>query len=286
MHFSIRIHFGGELRDTGNRDYVGGSVDIVDGCNPEKWSLCKLDEVANKLGFEPYTVGYYYLIPGRNMADGLVYMLQEDDAAELAKLGSMYGLVDVFFIHRRTYNLPHFAVDEEGRRHDSNRNNEESVRVATPENVQEESVHVATPTPATDGGFQDSNMDGGTPSRTGKRMKQIAKKRTSPAKRLKMQQRRKDVGHQDVTAQSGVSGRSGSYQSASHAAEHESGGTTKSHAVDDKTPDAAEYETAEAVETDVGEHATDGATEIDGNENARHGRSRQGRRAPTKSRKT
>ena len=101
-----------------------------------------------------------------------------------------------------------------------------------------------------------------------------------------MQQRRKDVGHQDVAAQSSVSGRSGSYQSASHAAEHESGGTTESHPADHETPDAAEYETAEAVETDVGEHATDGATEIDGNENARHGRSRQGRRAPTKSRKT
>ena len=73
MRFSICIHFEGEFRDTQNRDYTGGLVDIVDSCDSKRWSLCKLDEIANKLEYEHYTVGYYYFIPGRNMADGKLF---------------------------------------------------------------------------------------------------------------------------------------------------------------------------------------------------------------------
>ena len=39
------------------------------------------------------------------MEDGLVYVLCEDVAQDLARDGVKYGLVDVYFVHLKTYSI-------------------------------------------------------------------------------------------------------------------------------------------------------------------------------------
>ncbi|KAL3509628.1 hypothetical protein ACH5RR_029029 [Cinchona calisaya] len=76
---------------------------MVEFSDTEILSLCSLDKIAKKVGFHELSVGYYYMVPGKEMEDGLVYMLSENDVNELAKHGQATRLVDIFFMYKKTY---------------------------------------------------------------------------------------------------------------------------------------------------------------------------------------
>ncbi|KAL3525266.1 hypothetical protein ACH5RR_013638 [Cinchona calisaya] len=102
---SLRIHYGGEFKGSLLNEYSGANVVMVKFSDTEKLALCSLDKIAKKIGLDELFVGYYYLIPGKKMKDGLVYMLSENDVDELAKHGRATRLVDVFFMYKKTYFL-------------------------------------------------------------------------------------------------------------------------------------------------------------------------------------
>ncbi|KAL3497643.1 hypothetical protein ACH5RR_040375 [Cinchona calisaya] len=67
----------------------GENEAMVDFCNPERWSLYTLDEIADRLEFHELCVCYYCIVLGKNIENGLVYMLCKDDATDLVNYGEL-----------------------------------------------------------------------------------------------------------------------------------------------------------------------------------------------------
>ena len=42
--FSIFVHHGGHFTENG-RKYVGGAVDVVDNCDPDRWSKVEIESI-------------------------------------------------------------------------------------------------------------------------------------------------------------------------------------------------------------------------------------------------
>lgn len=98
--FSIRLHYGGDLKHYPKKEYLGGKVDMVDWCDPDKWSLCELDDLAASLGLDKYSMRYYYCIPDKTMADGLICMVNDHDALRAADLGAKFRLIDIYMVKK------------------------------------------------------------------------------------------------------------------------------------------------------------------------------------------
>ena len=48
--FSIFVHHGGHFTKNG-RKYVGGAVDVVDNCDPERWSQVEIESICRDFGY-------------------------------------------------------------------------------------------------------------------------------------------------------------------------------------------------------------------------------------------
>ena len=108
--FSIRVHYKGELTELPNKKYGGDRVKNYHYCNHDRWSICTLDRVAENLGYSKFSVIYHYLILGKNIEDWLVYVLYEDIAQDLIRYRMKCGLVDVYFVHLKTYSVSGYEV--------------------------------------------------------------------------------------------------------------------------------------------------------------------------------
>ena len=51
--FSLSVHHGGYFIDN-PRKYVGGKVDVVDNCDPDRWSKTEIEGICREFG---YTIG-------------------------------------------------------------------------------------------------------------------------------------------------------------------------------------------------------------------------------------
>ena len=48
--FSLSVHHGGYFIDN-PRKYVGGKVDVVDNCDPDRWSKTEIEGICREFGY-------------------------------------------------------------------------------------------------------------------------------------------------------------------------------------------------------------------------------------------
>ena len=48
--FSISVHHGGHFTENG-RKYVGGTVNVVDNCDPDRWSKVEIKSICRDFGY-------------------------------------------------------------------------------------------------------------------------------------------------------------------------------------------------------------------------------------------
>ena len=48
--FSISVHHGGHFTGNGQK-YVGGVVDVVDNCDPDRWSKVEIESICRNFGY-------------------------------------------------------------------------------------------------------------------------------------------------------------------------------------------------------------------------------------------
>ncbi|KAG8388268.1 hypothetical protein BUALT_Bualt02G0108000 [Buddleja alternifolia] len=74
-------------------------------------SLIELDKFAEKLGY--VSAAYYYLIPGRNVQSGLVFLLCDDDVLEMGSIGVQFGEVSVYIVEPSFMGLLEDVIDRD-----------------------------------------------------------------------------------------------------------------------------------------------------------------------------
>ena len=113
-YFTLRMHHDGEFRDNPHREYVGGRVDVFHHRHPDLMSLLELDEMARGLGYDEEILRYHYLIPGKNLDNGLILLYTDNQV--FTTFNSLYPntVADVYIEHRSLFDV----FDEEGVRND------------------------------------------------------------------------------------------------------------------------------------------------------------------------
>ena len=56
--FSISVHHGGHFTENG-RKYVGGAVDVVDNCDPDRWSKVEIESICRDFGYTSVSKLWY-----------------------------------------------------------------------------------------------------------------------------------------------------------------------------------------------------------------------------------
>ena len=93
--FSARLHYGGTLKYYPITEYVSGKTAMVDWCDPDKWSLCELDSISEALGIDKNSVRYYYVIPGKIVAEWVVCIVKNNDTLTAAAYVAQFGVIDI-----------------------------------------------------------------------------------------------------------------------------------------------------------------------------------------------
>ncbi|KAG8370535.1 hypothetical protein BUALT_Bualt14G0127100 [Buddleja alternifolia] len=95
----MKLHHGGKLVEHPLKMYiyVGGNIDFIDYPHFDTMSLVELDKLAEKLGYVG-GVGYIYLQPRTDFQTGLVFVLSDDNALDMAKIGAKFGEISLYMV--------------------------------------------------------------------------------------------------------------------------------------------------------------------------------------------
>lgn len=99
--FSVEIHHGGFFAGSGHlRSYVGGKVDYFDDLEADTWSLLWFDDFVEQLGYQKESnLRFYWLLPGKTLADGLRILLEDKDTNAMASVATKFRNFVLFFDH-------------------------------------------------------------------------------------------------------------------------------------------------------------------------------------------
>ncbi|KAK2982901.1 hypothetical protein RJ640_006315 [Escallonia rubra] len=75
--FTIELHHGGIVKQLPKYAYLGGFVDEVINCDPDRMSMWELDKLVMQLGYDG-PCGYYFRQPQEPLETGLVYIASDD----------------------------------------------------------------------------------------------------------------------------------------------------------------------------------------------------------------
>ena len=75
--FSLSVHHGGYFTDN-PRKYVGGKVDIVDNCDPDRWSKTEIKGIWRKFGYTSVS-RIWYKMPGNDLERANFHLIVDDD---------------------------------------------------------------------------------------------------------------------------------------------------------------------------------------------------------------
>jgi hypothetical protein len=99
--FSVNIEHNGffcGLRD--NLDYVSGTIDHYDNCNVDTWSLLWIHEFLTELGHKlTERLHIYWLLPGKDLTDGLVCIEKDEDIVEMIKATTHHKVLCLMIDH-------------------------------------------------------------------------------------------------------------------------------------------------------------------------------------------
>ena len=77
--FSLSVHHGGYFTDN-PRKYVGGEVDVVDNCDPDRWSKTEIEGICREFGYTSVS-RIWYKMPGGDLERANFYLIVDDDDA-------------------------------------------------------------------------------------------------------------------------------------------------------------------------------------------------------------
>ena len=96
--FSIFVHHGGHFTKNG-RKYVGGAVDVVDNCDPERWSQVEIESICRDFGYT-FVSRLWYKMPGVDQELADFHLIVDDsDAMYSTKLVRDHKDIHVYVKH-------------------------------------------------------------------------------------------------------------------------------------------------------------------------------------------
>ena len=75
--FSLSVHHGGYFTDN-PRKYVGGEVDVVDNCDPNRWSKTEIEGICWEFGYTSVS-RIWYKMPGGDLERANFHLIVDDD---------------------------------------------------------------------------------------------------------------------------------------------------------------------------------------------------------------
>ena len=99
--FSIEIQHGGFFVGHGNmRSYVDEKIDFFDDLEADTWSLLWFDDFVEQLGYQKNDrLKFYWLLPGKTLADGLRIIAQDKDTNIMASIVTKVKNLVMYFDH-------------------------------------------------------------------------------------------------------------------------------------------------------------------------------------------
>ncbi|XP_050260189.1 uncharacterized protein LOC126705325 isoform X1 [Quercus robur] len=96
--FTLHVHHGGHFM-WNPQAYVGGTVDIVDNCDPDRWSKVEIESICRDFGYSEVDK-LWYKMPGVDPERSNFHQVVDDDAAMfMTDLVKGYGEIHVFVEH-------------------------------------------------------------------------------------------------------------------------------------------------------------------------------------------
>ena len=96
--FSLFMHHGGYFTDN-PRKHVGGKVDVVDNCDPDKWSKTEIEGICREFGYTSVS-GIWYKILGNDLERVNFHLIvDDDDAMFMTDLVIAHEEIHVFLEH-------------------------------------------------------------------------------------------------------------------------------------------------------------------------------------------
>ena len=100
--FSVEVHHGGVFSGIGvDRAYVGGQLDWFDNVEASSWSYFWIEEFIMLLnyGFSPRNLKVYWLLPGKELSDGLRTLASDHDIEVMKAVADKVKNFVLFFDH-------------------------------------------------------------------------------------------------------------------------------------------------------------------------------------------
>ena len=96
--FSLSMHHGGYFTDN-PRKYMGGKVDVVDNCDPNRWSKTEIEGICRELGYTSVS-RIWYKMPGGDLERANFHLIvNDDDAMFITNLMIGHEEIYVFLEH-------------------------------------------------------------------------------------------------------------------------------------------------------------------------------------------
>ena len=96
--FSISVHHGGHFTENGQK-YVGGVVDVVDNCDPDRWSKVEIESICRDFGYTSVS-RLWYKMPGVDQELVDFHLIVDDsDAMYLIELMRGHHDIHVYVEH-------------------------------------------------------------------------------------------------------------------------------------------------------------------------------------------
>ena len=97
--FSLFVHHGGYFTDN-PRKYVGGKMDVVDNCDPDRWSKTEIKGICREFGYTSVS-RIWYKMPGGDVERANFHLIvdADDDAMFITDLVIGHEEIHVFLEH-------------------------------------------------------------------------------------------------------------------------------------------------------------------------------------------
>ena len=93
--FSLFVHYGGYFTDNPQK-YVGGKVDIVDNCDPDRWSKTEIEGICREFGYTFVSRIWYKMLGGDLNRANFHLIVDDDDAMFMTDLVIGHEEIHVF----------------------------------------------------------------------------------------------------------------------------------------------------------------------------------------------
>lgn len=96
-YFTIKMHHGGRFVDLPKKEYVDGSIRHWDNCQSDYRSFFEVEDLVERTGYKSYK-GLWYTLNGTSLDKGLRPILNDTDAMDMAQIGIVYGVVEMYLV--------------------------------------------------------------------------------------------------------------------------------------------------------------------------------------------